>query len=1108
MAQVYVIEVPSVQRDALVYVFKEARLPVQAFDSPGQLPEDLTNSDLTLLMVGESQLAALEALRSRWESPRCVVWAFVEPGSFAGIVAALQLRAQEIISRDRPPRDLLTAVKAQLAQRFESQEPHDDSGITIEISNSGQRFLVPPERFLSLVAQLCEDVGRLKRRYDNELEQRRRVEQALMESEAFYQSLVETLPLALFRKDVAGRITFANQRFCDALRRPPSDILGRTDFDFFPRDLAEKYRSDDREVLNSKSNFETTEEFQTPSGEQRFTHVVKTPVYDASGKLVGIQGVFSDVTDRILTERALDQERYLLDSLMTSIPDNIYFKDAQGRYLRINPAKAHRSGLQDPDDAIGHTDFDFFPAEHAQNSLADELKVMQQTEPLIAKEEFIEYRNGTKRWMSTTKLPLKDQQGRVVGTFGVSHDITPLKEAQQALRQAAEAADSANRAKSDFLANMSHEIRTPLNAVLGMTELVLGTPLTPVQRDYLKLVHESGESLLAVINDILDFSKIEAGKLQLDQAVFELREFLGDTLKSLGLRAHRKGLELVCHIDPTVPDLLIGDANRIRQVVVNLIGNAIKFTERGEVLVSVSVDDTAEPADGTSVRLHFEVSDTGIGIPLEKFRTIFQAFEQADASTTRKFGGTGLGLAISARLVDLMGGTIWVDSEVGKGSTFHFTALFEMATESSERQMPAAPELLHGLRVLVVDDNSTNRRILAEMLGSWGMAPVLAASAQEALQELQFQSAAGKPYALVVTDVNMPGQSGFELVHAAQKDGSLYRGIIVMLTSSEHSSDVQECAQLGVDTYLIKPVKQSELFNAILQALGARHAEEWKTAVVAAQRHTVRPLKVLLAEDSLINQKLAVGLLERWGHVVCVADDGAKTVKMAHDEPFDLILMDVQMPEMDGLDATRAIREWEELSQRSRLPIIAMTAHALSGDRERCLEAGMDDYITKPIRSDILFQAVERIAEHPGASRLEAAPSPPPSPRDSLTADDLNTPAATGVVQWKQALAATGDDQTLFAEIAAAFCEEAPDLWQKLLAAVEQSDVIAFTRHAHTLKNALGTFGVTGAQAEMLELERSAKQSQAVPDGARLQSLGEVLTSVVEELRRYLQSGS
>ncbi|MDX1966842.1 MAG: response regulator [Planctomycetaceae bacterium] len=1119
MTQVYLVEAPGSQRDALAFVLRDARIAVQVCDDPGGLPDVWPRADKLLVIVAEAQLSQLEPLQARFRAAPVIVWALLEPGSFAGLIEALRVGATEVVSSDRPARDVVALVRSELSSPLGPEPDADSSGVTVEVVGRAGSFRVPPERLLGLLAQMCDDVGRLQRRYAAELEQRRRVEQALMESEAFYQSLVETLPLALFRKDINGRVTFANQRFCEVLKRPASEILGRTDYDFFPRDLAEKYRADDRRVMETRLNFETTEEFQTPSGEQRYNHVVKTPVYDANGRLVGIQGVFSDVTDRILTETALEQERYLLDSLMTNIPDNIYFKDSQGRYLRINPAKARRSGLTNPADAIGRSDFDFFPADHAQAALADELQVLQSGEPLIGKEELISYTDGTQAWMSTTKLPLKDRQGRVIGTFGVSHDISPLKLAQDALRRAAEAAEGANRAKSDFLANMSHEIRTPLNAVMGMTELVLGTPLTPVQRDYLKLVHESGESLLAVINDILDFSKIEAGKFRLDHAAFEFREFLGDTLKSLGLRAHRKGLELACEIEPEVPEFLVGDANRVRQVVVNLIGNAIKFTETGEVLVSVNVEPpAAEEAPDSSdetVQLHFQVADTGIGIPSEKFQTIFEAFEQADASTTRKFGGTGLGLAISARLVELMGGRIWVESEVGRGSTFHFTATFQIASEHAERCAPAPPELLQGLRVLVVDDNSTNRRILAEMLASWGMSPVLAASAHEALSELRAQASADNPYSLIITDVNMPELSGFDLVRAAHEDGSLCCGIIVMLTSSDRSDDVQACEQLGVETYLIKPIKQSELFNAILQALGARHAEEWKTATIAANRDAARSLRILLAEDSMINQKLAVGLLERWGHTVDVAENGCQALAKVQARRYDLVLMDVQMPELDGLAATTAIRDWERTTGLPRLPIVAMTAHALPGDRDRCLAAGMDDYITKPIRSEVLFQSLELIgnaltaadaeslAEAPIEKELHSAAAISP---DQVPVEEDAVPLQ--LVNWEHVRSIVDHDETLLRDIADAFCLESPTIWQRLQSAVASREVKVFERAVHTLKNSLATFGAESARQLAMDLESRAKRDHAVPAEEDCRPLGVAISAVVAELTHFLRRGA
>lgn len=1092
MSYVVVLERSEPQREALSYLLREAGLTVVAGDDPATIRDPLLLPQIRLIVIGENALGEFRQSVSGWLPRTIPLIVLTEPGSFRGILQGLCVGAIDILSRDRPASELIGRVRYALERQETAHavvpEPQDE--ILVEIDGHTERICVSTEKLLSLVAQVCEDATRLQKRYEVELMQRRRVELALMESEAFYHSLVETLPMAMFRKDLEGRITFANRLFCQIAHRTADEIIGKTDYDLFPKDLADKYRADDRWVIETQQNFETTEEFETPEGERRFTHVLKTPVHDAMGKTIGIQGVFSDVTDRIRAEAALEQERYLLDSLMRSIPDNIYFKDTEGKYLRINAAKAASSGLKDPKEAIGKSDADFFPPEHVERARRDEEEVMRTGRPIIGKEERNVYPDGTVRWMSTTKLPLRDRHGQIIGTFGVSRDITPLKQAQEALKEAAEAAEAANKAKSDFLANMSHEIRTPLNAILGMTELVLDTPLTPVQRDYLKLVHESGESLLAVINDILDFSKIEAGKLLLDQAPFDIREFVGDTLKSLGLRAHRKGLELACDIDPQVPNALVGDAYRLRQIIVNLVGNAIKFTEQGEILLSIDVESVQD----NQLVLHFRVSDTGIGIPADKFETIFGAFEQADRSTTRRFGGTGLGLAISARLVELMQGRIWVESEVGRGSTFHFTATFNVA-ETDGRQLSASPELLQGLRVLVVDDNSTNRRILAEMLASWGMVPVLASSVEEALHLLRRHATEGNPFGLVVTDVNMPGQSGFDLVRNAQSEGELCRGMIVMLTSGDRADDLETCRQLGVSTYLIKPVKQSELFNAILQALGAAHAEDWKAAALSTERKTTQSLNVLLAEDSTINQKLAVGLLERWGHRVTVANDGVEAVELAKQQPFDLILMDIQMPELDGLDATRQIRAWEAERGEHRI-IVAMTAHALQGDRERCLEAGMDDYLTKPIRSEQLFQLLERVA------RGEIRPAQHVTTTNPVPSDLSTNP---GTVNWSHALSAAADDPELLRQVAEAFCEEAPQQIRTLRDSYQQQDWKRFERAAHTLKTAFGTFGAEAGKQCAAALEADCKRGTPPSSDDPLDVLEKHLQDVVSELRRFLQ---
>jgi len=674
------------------------------------------------------------------------------------------------------------------------------------------------------------------------------------------------------------------------------------------------------------------------------------------------------------------------------------------------------------------------------------------------------------RHMMVRAVPILDETGAIREWVGIHTDIDDLKQAEAAQREAKEAAQAANRAKSDFLANMSHEIRTPMNGVIGMTELALGTELTAEQREYLDMVKSSADYLLAVINDILDFSKIEAGKLDLDPVDFNLRDHLDETIATLSLRAHAKGLELACHVLDDVPETLVGDACRLRQILVNLIGNAVKFTSAGEVTLHVECEFTNE----SSASLHFSVRDTGIGIPREKLSILFQAFSQVDASTTRKYGGTGLGLAISLQLVKLMGGRVWVESEPGQGSTFHFTVRVGLSTSAAAPTAPLDLARLRGLSVLVVDDNATNRRILQDMLRRWEAAPVLVESGRDALAALHSATSSGEPFQLVLLDNMMPEMDGFMLAEEIARQPGLAGSTLMMLSSADRRENIARCRDLGVKAYLTKPIKRSELQAVMLALLGGSSGQELHAsiAVRCSIAEGTSCLRVLLAEDNTVNQKLAVKLLEKRGHSVVVAGNGREALETISRESFDVVLMDVQMPEMDGFEATRRICEREQTTG-DHVPIIAMTAHAMKGDREKCLAAGMDGYISKPLRPSELFDSVESLA---AAGRAGTRPAAPDQVRDFIP--QVTAPPFDEAL----ALQSVGGDRELLGEIIDAFLDECPRLTAELAAAIKSGDAVVARRAAHTLKGALSTLGASEAGSAAQHIETLAHKGDCSLD--------------------------
>jgi PAS domain S-box-containing protein len=758
--------------------------------------------------------------------------------------------------------------------------------------------------------------------------------------------------------------------------------------------------------------------------------------------------------------RALKNERDFAESLVNTAQAIILVLDAKGRIVRFNPYLEGISGYS-LDEVRGKDWFSTFLPARDHTRIRAEFQVAMSDIKTRGNVNLIVAKDGSEREIEWFDKTLKDVDGNVNGLLAVGLDVTERKQMEREVKEAKEIAEAANVAKSEFLANMSHEIRTPMNGIIGMTELVLGTDLTSEQQKYLEMAKTSADSLLALINDILDFSKIEAGKMELEMIDFNLRVTLENAADILALKAQEKGLELACHILPDVPTALIGDPGKLRQIIVNIAGNSLKFTEEGEIVIRVEMESETDD----SVNLHFMVSDTGIGIPEDKLDSIFKSFEQVDGSITRKYGGTGLGLSITRQFVEMMGGEIHVESpnnhqssiinlsgearraktdrqsKGGPGSIFHFTIGFKLSRSKDIRVSRPKPQDLSGMPVLIVDDNTTNRILLQEMTISWGLVPTMTANGKEAIDCFNKAFESGTPYPLILLDMQMPEIDGFDVAKIIKDAPSGEDVRIIMLSSSGQRGDSDRCKEIGISGYLLKPIKKSDLYDAILMTMGLR-SEEAPTVITRHKVYEERErLNILLAEDNLINQTLATKLLETRGHRVTLATNGKEAVAAFKNGDFDMILMDIQMPKMDGFEATREIRKIEDRIQRTkdrgrktevrsqksedkgqrsengsqkpevrgqksearsqksedgkqeeplrvasyelrvkddkpestepatcnarpatRIPIIAMTAHAMTGDQEKCIDAGMDDYVSKPIKPAMLFNVIDKVA--------------------------------------------------------------------------------------------------------------------------------------------------
>ncbi|MFP6903447.1 MAG: PAS domain S-box protein [Verrucomicrobiia bacterium] len=886
-----------------------------------------------------------------------------------------------------------------------------------------------------------------------DITEQKNAEQALRASELLYHSLVEIIPQNILRKDSEGRFTFANQRFCKLNDRPFDEIIGKTDHDLFPKDQADKYRRDDLRVMEGDQTYATTEIHTQPDGTELHVEVIKTPLHNEAGEVTGLQCMFWDVTERHLMEEQLAYERDLLNALLDNVPDRIYIKDTESRFIKGSSALARRLSLESADEIIGKTDYNFHPENQAREFHEDEQRVILTGKAIVNKVEQQTSEEGRTIWASVTKVPFRNRSGIITGIIGISRDITALKLAEEESARARDLAVEAAQVKAQFLAVMSHEIRTPMNGIIGMIDLLLSSELSEDQREYAQTVRTSADALLDILNDILDLSKIEAGRLELEKAEFSLRKVLEEAVELHALRAEANQIELNANMPVECEGRYRGDAGRLRQVLLNLVSNAVKFTEQGEVQVSVI---RKQETDG-SIELQFSIRDTGLGITPEEQEKIFDAFRQADGSTNRRYGGTGLGLSISRQLTEMMGGHMWLESVHGEGSTFHFTVQLENFTPEPQ---PADDELI-GKKILVVAPNDFARETIAQFANAWKMDLTTAATGEGARQRLNEQAR----FDLILVDLALDDEDGLDLVQEIQTHKTHREAKTILLTSRRQKVDPGLLRTLGVAGTLLKPMRRERLHQVLINALtGKTHTPK---SVERGDAASHRSLRVLVAEDNPINQRVATLQLNKLGHEVDLREDG-QGVLDTHLGDFDIILMDCQMPNVDGLEATRQIRQREQANpEQQPIYIIAMTANTQEDDRTACLKSGMDDFISKPVQLKELDRALNKsLGLEPGM--------------------ELDVPSAALLDQTQLDQFRVNDNDDMLRELVSMYLSETDGQIDSLST---QQDPDTVARIAHQLKGSSANLGARQLADAFSRLEETAKAGDLAPAGDLLEEI-------------------